>query len=85
MRGMDARFYDSTRLVRLREKKGKTQEQVAEELDVTQMTICRVETGKGVSFELLYRLARYYSVPYKSLLREPPPAEGKNFFAPAPT
>jgi transcriptional regulator with XRE-family HTH domain len=85
MRGMDARFYDSPRLVRLREKKGKTQEQVAADLGVTQMTVCRVETGKGVSFELLCRLASYYSVPYKSLLREPPPAGPQKNFAAATT
>lgn len=68
---MNGNLYDFSRLVELREEKGKTQEQVAEDLKITQITVSRVESGKSVSIELLVRLAAYYHVPYTSLLKQP--------------
>lgn len=45
----------------LRAMKGLTQEQLAEELEVTRQTIHAVESGKyNPSLELAFKLARYF-------------------------
>jgi putative transcriptional regulator len=45
----------------LRAVKGLTQEQLAEELEVTRQTIHAVESGKyNPSLELAFKLARYF-------------------------
>lgn len=66
---MDARHYDPQRLKELREKSGKTQEQIARLVKRKRLTISRAERGESASYDLLCRLAKRYRVPVVSILR----------------
>jgi transcriptional regulator with XRE-family HTH domain len=66
---MDGRQYDHHRLKRLRERAGLTQTELAQRVNVTLMTIYRVESGRNCSLQLLHRLAAELGVAWKSLLR----------------
>jgi len=73
-------MYDGRKLEQLRTErrvleKGKiyyprTQSQVAKAIGVTSMTISRAECGKSCSPNLLWRLALYYGVDWRMLLKE---------------
>jgi len=73
-------MYDCRKLEKLRTErrvleKGriyypKTQAQVADAIGVATMTISRAENGKNCSPYLLWRLALYYGVDWRSLLKE---------------
>jgi len=54
----------------LRAVKGLTQEQLAEELEVTRQTIHAVESGKyNPSLELAFKLARYFDTTIEDIFR----------------
>ncbi len=58
------------RLKRLREKRGWTQQVLAEKVGVSRVTIARVEIGnRKPSLELLYRLAKALKVKVGDLLK----------------
>lgn len=62
--------YHFRKLLDLRNSAGKTRPQVATELEVTEMTIYRAETGASCSTALLRRLAKFYAVKdWRSLLK----------------
>ena len=51
-----------------RKKKGVTQEQLAEQIEVSVDTIKRVENGKGVKLDVAFNIAAALRVPFESLL-----------------
>lgn len=65
---MDARHYNHRKLVEARELRGKTQQHIADELNVDRQTIYRAEAGKSVSFELLSDLCVYYQLPMTTVI-----------------
>ncbi len=57
------------RLKRLREKRGWTQQVLAEKVGVSRVTVARIEIGnRKPSLELLYRLAKVLKVKVGDLL-----------------
>lgn len=67
---MNAEHYDLTLLAEARRKRF-TQQQLAEKLDVTEMTISRAEKGQGVSYELLLAICTEIGVDITTILRPP--------------
>ncbi len=65
---MDARHYNHTKLIEARELLGKTQQDIADLLNVDRQTIYRAEAGKAVSYELLAALCGYYRLPMTSVV-----------------
>ena len=58
------------RLKKLRKQAGKTQEQVAEDLNLAVETISRIERGKrGCSVDMLLMLSEYYQTSVDYLLK----------------
>lgn len=58
------------RLKELRKQAGKTQEQVAEDLNIAVETISRIERGKrGCSVDLLLMLSEYYQTSVDYILK----------------
>ena len=58
------------RLKRLREKRGWTQQVLAEKVGVSRVTVARIEIGnRKPSLELLYRLAKVLKVKVGELLK----------------
>ncbi len=76
---MDARFYDAEKVAKVREEAGLTQEQLAEEVGVTSITISRVENGRSASPELLARIAERFGVQLSDFLYPHPIESVKNF------
>lgn len=76
---MDGRFYDHAKVAKLRSDAGMTQEQLADELEVTPITISRVENGHSASPDLLARIARRFGKNLADLLYSHPLEEGKIF------
>jgi len=60
---MDARHYYHNKLAEARTLRGKTQQEIANEMQVDRQTIYRAEKGETVSYELLAKLCNYYSIP----------------------
>ena len=53
-----------TRIKQLRKEKGLTQEQLAENLDITAGTIGKIEIGRtGISIDLLICMSDFFEVP----------------------
>ncbi|HEX8773742.1 MAG TPA: helix-turn-helix transcriptional regulator [Pyrinomonadaceae bacterium] len=75
---MDAKYYDHARVAKLRKDAGLTQQQLAEELGVTSVTISRVETGVAVSPLLLARIAQRLGHNLTDLLYDQPLAATQN-------
>lgn len=71
---MEQTDYKFDELKRLREAKGFTQEQVAQELSVDRQTVYRAEAG-SCSYKLLRSLATFYGVDILSLLHSSMPAK----------
>ncbi len=65
---MDSRHYNHSKLIEARELLGKTQQDIADELNVDRQTIYRAEAGKSVSYELLAALCAYYRVPMNTVV-----------------
>jgi transcriptional regulator with XRE-family HTH domain len=65
---MDSTHYNPRKLVEARELQGKTQQQIADILNVDRQTIYRAEAGKSVSFELLAQLCRHYQMPVTGVI-----------------
>lgn len=65
---MDARHYHCEKLGEARELLGKTQQDIADELNVDRQTIYRAEAGKAASYELLVQLCRYYRIPMTNIV-----------------
>jgi len=72
---MDSRHYKNERLRQLRERKGVSQEKVANEvLRGDRRLIIRAEAGRAITYENLVALADYYGVPILGLLYARPKA-----------
>lgn len=67
---MNSNFYNNEVLIGWRESLGLTQEELANELNVTRQTISRVENGQSASLKLLYALADFYRKPITELLKK---------------
>ena len=65
---MDKTYYDHEKLENARKLRGKSQQEIAEEIGVDRQTIHRAETGKNASYELLVKLCRYYEIPMTNLV-----------------
>lgn len=65
---MDSRHYHYQKLTEARELQGKTQQDVADELNVDRQTVYRAEAGKAASYELLVKLAALYRLPMTVLI-----------------
>lgn len=74
---MNAEHYNPTILAEARKKKF-TRKELAETLDVAEMTIYRAEKGLGASFELLSDMCREIGVDVKNILVSTP---DKNFYS----
>lgn len=72
MPAMNARFYHNEKIIQLRQRKGLKRDQFAEILKVTLMTVHRIENGKNCSEDLLWRIAQYFNVSFRSLIRAIP-------------
>lgn len=75
---MNAQDYDHKRLANARKAAGLTQDQLAEQLGVTSVTISRVETGVSASYGLLTRIATQLGRSVTEFLHEKS-VEDKNF------
>jgi len=71
--------YDNTRLVKLRESKKLTQENVAESVGVSRFTIIRAEQGSAASWKLLQSLSAFYGISVSELIH-PTQIAAKFFF-----
>lgn len=76
---MDGTKYNYEKVARLRREAGLTQEQLAEALGVTNVTISRVETGVAASFELLARIALKFGRCQTYFIYAQPQETAKNF------
>jgi len=76
---MDSRHYYHSKLAEARELRGKSQQEIADELKVDRQTIYRAEAGKSVSYELLAALCGLYEIPMTNVIVARPE------LAPAPT
>jgi transcriptional regulator with XRE-family HTH domain len=72
---MDARHYDPRKLTEARELMGKSQQEIADEINVDRQTIYRVEAGKSASYDVLALLCVFYRVPITTIIRPFPLAE----------
>lgn len=72
---MDKNHYDFHELAKIRKSVG-TQEEVAETLGVTTVTLSRAENGKSASFELLSAICNLGKRNVKDLI-----LENKNFLS----
>lgn len=61
---------NSRHLRKRRVRRPMTQGELAKAIGVSLMTICRVERGNSCSPKLLYRLAEYFEVDWRTLLTE---------------
>lgn len=69
---MDARHYNHTKLVKLREKRELSQETVATNFGWERKKVLRAETGESATYETLLDLAAFYEIPIKQLLYAEP-------------
>lgn len=61
---VDLRKYAGSVIKKLREHRNMTQDELAEELDITRQAVSRYENGdRGVNQDLLFRLANIFKVP----------------------
>lgn len=61
---VDLRKYAGSVIKKLREHRNMTQDELAEELDITRQAVSRYENGdRGVNQDLLFRLANVFKVP----------------------
>ncbi|HYE74246.1 MAG TPA: helix-turn-helix transcriptional regulator [Blastocatellia bacterium] len=74
---MNAAYYDPEKVTRLRKRAGLTKEKFAKALNVTEMTIYRVERGESCSPELLVKIAEFGNTNWKNLLKDQPRSERK--------
>lgn len=58
----------SKRVKEERKKKGISQERLAEDVGVSDDTIKRIESGKGVKLDIAYNIAEVLHIPIESLL-----------------
>ena len=65
---MDSRHYNPKILVEAREKKRKTQQNIADLLKVDRQTIYRVEAGTSASFEILASICGVYEIPLTDVI-----------------
>lgn len=77
---MDSRDYYNEKLVQARELRGLTQKDVADELNVHEKSISRVEAGQHCGYDLLKRLCAFYGIPMDKIVR-PEPAAGPELLA----
>lgn len=68
MGSMDAKHYYCQKLVDARMLRGKTQQEIAEALNVDRQTIYRAERGQAVSYELLAELCGHYEIPMTNII-----------------
>lgn len=73
---MDSRHYYNNKLTEARELLGKTQQEIADALNVDRQTIYRAETGKNASYELLTRLCAFYRIPMTIVVVPTPSTNG---------
>lgn len=69
---MDSKQYDPAPLIRSRKYLQKTQQQIADAVNVDRQTIYRAEAGKDVSFNLLVKLCTLYELPVTAVVRANP-------------
>ena len=72
---MDARHYNPKILSSKRNDLRKSQQQIADEMDVDRQTIYRVEAGKSASYEIIAALCAYYRIPTSDVVYSYPKAE----------
>jgi DNA-binding XRE family transcriptional regulator len=60
--------YDNSKLIKLRESKKMTQEDVAETIGVSRFTIIRAEQGQSASWKLLQTLSAFYGISISELI-----------------
>lgn len=65
---MDSRHYNPTKLVAARELRNKTQQQIAQALNVDRQTVWRIESGKNISYELLAQACNLYGLAVTEVL-----------------
>jgi DNA-binding XRE family transcriptional regulator len=70
---MDSKHYNPGKLTAAREGLGRTQQEIADMLNVHRQTICRAETGKSASYDLLVSLCMAYGIAITEIL-EPNPS-----------
>lgn len=68
---MNAEHYDHEKLARLRSEK-LTQKDLAEQLQIREMTVYRAEKGINVSYELLLRMCTILGVDIREILKVEP-------------
>ena len=71
---MNANHYNPKKLIQWREDSGKTQEKIAEILNVDRNTVSRAETGKVASYDLLASLCAIYEKSTHDLIYSKPVA-----------
>ena len=71
---MDSKHYNPQKLIDARELRGKTQQEIASELNVDSQTIYRAEAGKNVSIDLLGKMCNYYGMPVTTVILPYPEA-----------
>jgi transcriptional regulator with XRE-family HTH domain len=68
---MNAEHYDHEKLARLRSEKY-TQKEVAEKLQIAELTVLRAEKGRGASYELLLSFCTLLGVDIREILKIEP-------------
>lgn len=68
----------SKRLKRVRELKGISQRQAAEDLNISPQNLSYYENGRDAGYDLLIRMARYYDVTVEYLIGESPVMQREN-------
>lgn len=66
---MNAQHYDNKKLAEARAKKC-TQADLAEALEISEMTVNRAEKGKQVSYELLLKICEHIGLDIREILFE---------------
>jgi transcriptional regulator with XRE-family HTH domain len=65
---MDAKHYNPKILVKAREEKQKTQQNIADLLKVDRQTIYRVEAGITASYDILAAICAVYELPLTEVI-----------------
>jgi len=68
---MNAQHYDNQKLAKKRAEKH-TQQEIAAELGISEMTVNRAEKGKQVSYELLLRMCNFIGLDIREILLAEP-------------
>lgn len=58
---------EKLRIAALRVNRGLTQEELADAMNVSRVTVCNWEKGKGMTIPTLCKLAKFYQIPIDAI------------------